>query len=202
MQDKSTPRKNDRDERFMHHAIACCQQSKSWAARLRRADNPVSEHHVWDLLIAFNIDLGEERLPYLTLVAAMAKAKATRNGSLPFGRAIAACYDEGSDSEQAKTRLRRVLACTDEPELCRIVRPVLALINSRVSEPLDYVRLLRQMRVFALDAQRIKAQWAQEFYGRIDQNDGSGNNAESEPGSAQKHEAVPVSAFASQRGAA
>lgn len=204
--DKPAPCKNHRDERFMHHAIARCQQSKGWAAQLRRADNPASEHQVWDLLIEFNIDLGEERLPYLTLVAAMAKAKVARNGSLSFGRAIAASYEDGSDSEQAKARLRRVLACNDVPELCRIVRPLLALIDNRVSEPLNYVRLLKQMRGFAFDAQRIKAQWAQEFYGRVEPEgdldnasaNETGNKPEGELSSAQEQEA----ALASERGVA
>lgn len=54
------------------------------------------------------------------------------------------------------------------PELCRILRPVLALIDSRVPQPLDYIRLLQQLRRFAWDAQQVKSQWAQEFYGRTE----------------------------------
>jgi CRISPR system Cascade subunit CasB len=40
---------------------------------------------------------------------------------------------------------------------------VLTLIDSKVSQPLDYVRLLRQLRFFG---HRTKTQWAQEFYGQ------------------------------------
>ena len=79
---------------------------------------------------------------------------------------MAACYSDGAKSDQAKAKLRRVLACDDVPELCRILRPVLALIDSRVPQPLDYIRLLQQLHRFAWDAQKIKSQWAQEFYGR------------------------------------
>ena len=57
----------------------------------------------------------------------------------------------------------------DVPELCRILRPVLALSDSRVPQPLNYVRLLQQLRRFAWDAQKIKSQWAQEFYGRTEE---------------------------------
>jgi CRISPR system Cascade subunit CasB len=31
---------------------------------------------------------------------------------------------------------------------------------------LDFVRLLKQLRSFYFDSQRIKTQWAQEFYGQ------------------------------------
>ena len=98
--------------------------------------------------------------------AGIAKAKAERNGSLTLGRAIAACFDDGNQSDQAKARLRRLLACDELPELCRILRPLLSLVASRVSQPLDYTRLLKQLRRFGYaDAQQaVKAQWAQEFY--------------------------------------
>ena len=49
-------------------------------------------------------------------------------------------------------------------EACRILRPTLRLIESRVTQPLDYSRLLKQLRSFHYDAERIRAQWAQEFY--------------------------------------
>ena len=70
-------------------------------------------------------------------------------------------------SDQAKTRLRRLLACDDLAELCRILRPMFALVDSKVSQPLDYTRLLRQLRRFPFNGQQVKAQWAQEFYGQV-----------------------------------
>lgn len=153
--------------RFVESVIARCQKDKGLAARLRRADNPATEYQSWELLASYGIDLEKdfERLPFATVAAAIAKAGIEGNGSLTLGRAIADCYKEGNQSDQAKARLRRLLACNELPELCRLLRPVLALIDSRVSRPLDYVRLLHQLRSFGFDAQRIKAQWAQEFYG-------------------------------------
>ena len=165
---EKTEDRASRDERFVSSVIARCQQDKGLAARLRRADNPATEYQSWEFLADWGIDLEHEaqRLPFTLVAAAMAKAKAAHNGSLKLGQAMAACYSDGAKSDQAKAKLRRVLACDDVPELCRILRPVLTLIDSRVPQPLDYIRLLQQLHRFAWDAQKIKSQWAQEFYGR------------------------------------
>lgn len=158
-----------REERFVESLIARCQNDKGLAARLRRADNPATEYQSWELLAGFGIDLEKdwERLPFATVAAqiAKAKAKAERNGGLSLGRAIAMAYPDGNQSDQAKARLRRVLACDELPELCRILRPLLSLIDSRVGQPLDFTRLLKQLRRFGYAEQPVKAQWAQEFYG-------------------------------------
>lgn len=157
-----------REERFVSSVIQRCQQDKGLAARLRRADNPATEDQSWELLNSYGIDLTVEaqRLPFATIAAAIAKAKTERNGGLSLGRAIAACYADGRDSDQAKARLRRLLACDDLAELCRILRPLFSLIDSKAGQQLDYLRLLKQLCRFDFAAQQVKAQWAQEFYGQ------------------------------------
>lgn len=157
-----------REERFVSGVIQQCQKNKGLAARLRRADSPATEYQSWELLAGYGIDLEQEsqRLPFVTVAAAIAKAKSDRNGALGLGRAIAACYAEGRDSNQAKARLRRLLACDDLPELCRILRPLFSLIDSKAGQPIDYTRLLKQLRRFPFGAQQVKAQWAQDFYGQ------------------------------------
>lgn len=173
MQENESPavpgKSQAREQRFVETVIDRCQKDKGLAARLRRADNPAMEYQSWELLGCFGVDLEKdcERLPFVTVAAAIAKSKAERNGSLQLGQAIALCYKDKANDDQAKSRLRRLLACTDLAEVCRILRPVLALINSRVSQPLDYVRLLGQLRFFGAESgQRTKTQWAQEFYGQ------------------------------------
>ncbi len=154
------------EKRFVDAVIAQFRQNKELAARLRHAGNPATEYLSWEFLADYGINLEHEsqRLPYTTIAVAIARANAEANGELYLGKAIAACYKGGSRSDQAKARLRRLLACNDLPELCRILRPVLMLIESRVGQPLDYQHLLKQLRSFTFNMQRIKAQWAQEFY--------------------------------------
>jgi len=156
------------ETRFVDTVIARCAADKGLAARLRRADNPATEYQSWELLGSLGIDLEKDyqRLPFVTVAAAIAKTKAERNGSLSLGKALAACYVDGRESDQAKARLRRLLACDELAEVCRILRPLLSLIDSKVGQPLNFIRLLTQLRNFHFNDQRIKAQWAQEFYGQ------------------------------------
>lgn len=156
------------EQRFVETVIERCNKDKGLAARLRRADNPATEYQSWDLLGSLGVDLEKDhqRLPFVTVAAAIAKSKTDQNGSLTLGRAIAACYEDGRESNQAKARLRRLLACDELAEACRILRPIFTLVDSKVGQPFDFVRLLRQLRNFYFDGQRIKTQWAQEFYGQ------------------------------------
>lgn len=164
----TSAKKTDRAEQFVIWLLAKINNDKGTAARLRRADNPATEYQSWELLAAFGVDLTNEhqRLPYAMLSAAMARSKAERNGSLPLGQALAIAYG-GNDSDPAQARMRRLLACRGMPELCRVLRPLLTLIDSKQSQPLNYVRLLNQLTRFGKSddmAQRVKSEWAMEFY--------------------------------------
>lgn len=162
------PGKLSRTERFVNYVLDRIKKDNGFAARLKRADNPATEYQSWELLANFGVDLEKEweRLPYCTVGAALAKAKPATNGKLPFGAAIAACFDEGSQSDQAKARLRRLLACTSTREACRILRPLLTLMTSRGITP-DFGQLLEQLLRFSGHRQeQIRARWAQEFYRR------------------------------------
>lgn len=168
--DNQTPSSSvSREAGFVTQVIHRIQQDKGLSARLRRADNPATEYQSWEFLASFGIDLEQDyqRLPFVTVAAAIAKTKPERNGTLRLGQAIAACYADGQSNHQANAKLRRLLACDDVPEVCRILRPILALIASRGSQSLDYIRLLQQLRRFFFDPQKIKTQWAQEFYGQV-----------------------------------
>lgn len=156
------------EQRFVDTVIARCNKEKGVAARLRRADNPATEYQSWEVLGTLGVDLEKDyqRLPFVTVAATIAKSKAEHNGSLTLGRAIASCYKDGNQSDQAKARLRRLLACDELAETCRILRPNLTLIESKVGQPLDYIRLLKQLRNFHFNGLRVKTQWAQEFYGQ------------------------------------
>ncbi|MFP7754092.1 type I-E CRISPR-associated protein Cse2/CasB [Thermodesulfobacteriota bacterium B35] len=164
---QSTP-PPDRAARFVDFVLEKCRQDKGYAARLRRADNPDTEYQSWELLAGFGINLEKEdqRLPFALTAAALARSKAAANGSLTLGRAIARCYEKGSESDQARARIRRLLACEDTAELCRILRSLVTLVQSRIEEPLDYADLLRQLLRFPWNRQDVKARWARQFYAK------------------------------------
>jgi CRISPR system Cascade subunit CasB len=159
-----------KEGKFVDHIIKLCQENKGAAAKLRRADNPNTEYQSWEIIAPW-IDLEKdyERLPYITVAAAIARVQTPVNGKLSLGRAIALAYADkptAEHSDQAKARLRRLLACSSRKEVCRVTRPILALVASRVEQPLNYAKLLSELCWFN---ERTKILWAKEFYGqRVD----------------------------------
>lgn len=159
--------KKSKSERFVNLTIERCQQDNGLAAALRRADNPDTEYQSWEYLVAFvDLNQADQRLPYASIAAAIAKAKVSQNGTTPIGRAIAQCYEDDNQSDQAKAKLRRLLACDRVGEACRILRPLFSLIDTKAGARLDYSRLLNDLLFFNFDPQRTKSRWAMDFYRR------------------------------------
>jgi CRISPR system Cascade subunit CasB len=132
-------------------------------AILSRADNPATASQAWEYLIPWcDIEEERKRLAFATVAAAMARAKPDKNGSMGVGRAIAACYPDGFKDEQAKAKLRRLLACESVQEACNILRPILRLCDSR-GALLSYAELLHDLTYFG---EKVRIKWATEFYPR------------------------------------
>ncbi len=167
----------DSADRFVDDVFGICDKQKGdkgAAAALRRADNPDTEYQCWDLLSRYCMDLTKpyKRLPFATIGAAIAKSKATQNGGIGLGRALFRYYQQGendksadlSKADQAKAKLLRLLACQDVKEACRIIRPLLSLLeNKDGSSNINYKELLTQLLFFN---ERTKEQWAENFYRR------------------------------------
>ena len=121
---------------------------------------------------AFGIDLENkhERQVYALVAAALANSRADQNGLLGLGKAIALSYPDDNEDKQAIARLRRLLACDSVSEVCLVLRPLLSLIQSRVTQPLDYEQLLSDLLWFG---ERTRARWAQQFFARTQPEDPS-----------------------------
>lgn len=155
---------------FVDYIINRCKADSGLRAALKRADNPATEYQSWEVLAGFRVDLEYEnkRLPYVTISAVIARTKPERNGAIKIGLAIARCYEDGNTSDQAKAKLRRLLACDSVAEACRILRPLFSLIEAKGNSALDYASLLDDLLWFGHDDSqtRIKARWAQSFYSK------------------------------------
>ncbi|MFA7114824.1 MAG: type I-E CRISPR-associated protein Cse2/CasB [Candidatus Omnitrophota bacterium] len=155
--------KKKRGEQFVDFVISRIQIDNAFRAALSRSDNPATEYQAWEYL-AHWCDLGKEweRRPIATIAAAVAVEKPLKDGYSGIGKAIASCYD---DRDQAKTKFRRLLACDSVNETCKILRPLLRLIALKAKKTLSYGKLLNELLYFG-DGEKIKVQWANDFYGR------------------------------------
>ena len=94
---------SERTQKFVDYIIQQVQDNKGKAAALRRADNPNTEYQSWEVLAGFGVQLDSEnqRLPFATIAADIARVKPLTNGNIIIGQAIARCYEDGNQSDQA-----------------------------------------------------------------------------------------------------
>lgn len=156
-------KKPDKPQRFVAFVLDRCATDNGFAARLRRADNPDTEYQSYEILAGFGVDIEKdyERLPFALVGAALARLRTPQDGAAGLGRALKSCFEDG---EQGDARLRRLLACDRQDELCGILRPLLSLLSAKSKQPLCHVRLLRELLFFNRNAQRTKLGWAREYY--------------------------------------
>lgn len=164
-------KKHSRGQAFVDYIIKRCREENGGAgvaAALRRADNPTTEYQSWPILIGFHLDIEKpwERIPFAFIAAAVARAKIEKNGTVPLCRALAMHYsgNEGRESGPGEARLRRLLACATAEECCRVLRPVVALVQSKNAGLINYAELLDDLLWFNRNNTAIKARWAMHYY--------------------------------------
>lgn len=162
-------REPTRSQRFVAAMLEQCARDKGFAARLRRADNPDTAPYAYGILCAFGVDLerDDERQPFALIGAALSRDKRGQDGGLGLGAALRRCVE---DEEQGAARLRRLLVCRRQDEVCRVLRPLLSLLAAREA-PLCHARLLDDLLAFRFEEarQRIRLRWAREYYGHADE---------------------------------
>jgi CRISPR system Cascade subunit CasB len=128
-------RQPDKAERFVQTIIRHCATNTGFAARLRRADNPDTEYHSWELLVKLGINLDKdwERLPCALIAAAVARAQLSSDGSAGLGRALRSVAE--FTYELHKAAVEQLWAETLCPLPCRVCR-TLALRESWKSQEL------------------------------------------------------------------
>jgi CRISPR system Cascade subunit CasB len=145
------------------------EQQSGVSAALKRADNSSTEYLSWEYICPWCKDFKNpyERTPYLVVAAAVSRRKPDKDGVLGMGKALACCYPDGVKSDPAKSRLRRLLACSNGLEACEIIRPVLSLLASK-GVSVCYASVLNDLLYFG---ERVKIQWATDFFGRQEGSD-------------------------------
>lgn len=155
----------NKEQSLIAGVIDRCNKDKAFSAALKKADNPDTEYLCWEYLADYKIPLDNElkKCPYTLIFSSIAKSSCTRDGKKRIGEALADAYKDagGRDSDAAKLKLRRLLACDNVVEVCSVLRPMLQLIVSRGVE-ISYAELLRDLKYF--NPERTLASWAQNFF--------------------------------------
>jgi len=157
---------------FIKFVIDRLEHDRAMRARLRQADNPNMEYQSWEYLARFGVNLQNRRKckAFATVAAALARADLKADGTLGIGCAIAQSYRDGKDDDQAKARLRRLLACKTSEEVCDVLRPLLRLVDSR-GQPVGFEKLLRDILFFDSYPEDTRARWAQDFFNTRSEDD-------------------------------
>jgi len=166
---------SQRSEKFVDYVLQRIhnQQDRGFAAKLKKADNEATEYQSWELLAPWvNLEHQRERKAYCLVGAHLARSRQRQDGTLGMGAALRRAQKQSNSGEELEhtpsaARLRRILACHDTLELIDVLRPVLRLLASK-EVSISHARLLDDILWFHHDAarDRIRSQWAQEFFGR------------------------------------
>lgn len=161
---------NRKIESYVNHVydMVHIKQNKGFAAKIKKGDNSATEYQSWEILARWT-KLGDRQSTksFALIGASIARSKRSANGNLGLGGAIRSTVDGKQEIEHSSgaVRLRRLLACQDQGELLRILRPTLRYLESK-EIPVDYNRLLEDINWFNSDTsrERTRACWAEDFY--------------------------------------
>ncbi|MCR5563823.1 MAG: type I-E CRISPR-associated protein Cse2/CasB [Desulfovibrio sp.] len=153
--------------RFAAWVLDRRRDNPGFAAKLRRGDNPDTEYYALGLLCRFGVDIEKEnqRLPFALIGAALCRSHSETDGNCGLGEALYHCDKDRNSADEDNPRLRRILACDSVPEICRVLRPVLALLETNGAR-ICLGKLLDDLLLFDKDVsrQRVRLRWAQEYY--------------------------------------
>ena len=123
--------KVNKEQKYVQFVIERLKVDNAFRAALSRADNPDLEYQSWEYLANWcDLENEWERKPFALVSAAISRNKPEKDGILGIGASITRCYENGNESDQAKTKLRRLLSCDSVKEVCLVLRPLMRLIAS------------------------------------------------------------------------
>lgn len=151
---------------FIDYVITRSKIDKKFSSEIRRSSNPAFEVGGWETLARFNVDLNfkHTRRAYLIVASAAVTSKVDSDGNVGLGKAIALSYADKQNDDQAKARLLRLLSCDSLEDVNGVIRPLLTFVQSRKVKNLNYTKILQQLTSFQFDPEKVKAQWATDFY--------------------------------------
>lgn len=162
--------KKDNLDPFVKYVFTNKNKDKAFRARLRSALSPNKSYEAWgDISCFVNLNFIHQRQIYILIGSSIALDFSENDGVLSLGVAIAKAWSKDGDITKgpSATRMRRLLACRTVDEVCEILQPLLSLLRNRIPGQLSYSKLINQLKYFDSNPQRIKSEWAQEYFSNM-----------------------------------
>lgn len=166
---------DEKDIKFVASLYEKSRADSTIRAALHQLKSPTTEKRAWPLLVQYGVDFKKPSKEAYSLVAsAIGESKAEKDGTESFGKVLYMAFKDVSAGGEA--RMMRILACDSIPEICKVLRPLFGLFNSRCPGKLCLSELLSYLVRFNMDWARLEAKerWAYEFYSNVYKKDGEG----------------------------
>jgi CRISPR system Cascade subunit CasB len=165
-----------KDDLFVEYLLKIIKDNKKARSTFRSSIIQNQEYKAWEYLSSFNIDITKkyQRIPAIFIGYAISlNDDIEKNGSANFGKALRSCYLDGSNSDPAKSKLKRILSATSTEEVCLIMRPLLNFFYNKDVKNIDYKQLMSDIKSFNFEdsAQRTKLRWTKSFFDYEGSND-------------------------------
>ncbi len=154
------------EDTLMQKVFSRMKTDSAFRAALKKADNPDTEYQSWEYLADYGVNVQYEnsRLPFATVFAAAARSDFASDGTVAPGKALCDAYGGDKTNTAARSKLRRLLACTETSEACSVLRPLLAFVTGK-GVRVCLGEVLNDLRFFERNPEQTKAKWAQQFFG-------------------------------------
>jgi len=163
-----------REEKFVSFVLNIIKKDRGARAALRRGDHETTEFQSWEFLAPWcDLERENERRAFALVASSIARVSPENDGDLGLGRALASAYSSEKrrhqeQSSPAHTRLRRLIACKSAGEVIKFLRSTFRLLESR-GVRIKYSEVLRDLLFFSHHGEKIKARWAKNFYGSMEE---------------------------------
>lgn len=139
--------------------------NRGFMADMRKASSTSTRHYAWPMMAPF-CDLQdpaqEEAFSLVGYALARSKKDMPNTGNLGATLRVLTCLDKRFPGKGGPTdgRMKRLLACRSSVEMCRLLRPMMGLIQSK-GVGVDHTKLLEDILGWG---ETVRRNWAAAYY--------------------------------------
>ena len=139
--------------------------NKGFMADMRKAASTATRHYAWPMMAPFcdlKVHAQEEAFSLVGCALARSRKDVPSTGNLGASLRVMTLLDKRFPGKGGPTdgRMKRLLACRSSVEMCRLLRPVLGLVQSK-GVGVDHAKLLEDILGWG---ETVRRNWAAAYY--------------------------------------